>query len=303
MSSNTLSNASNNSSSNTPSNYQWPEGARLAMSVVVNVEEGSEYTVKDGDKGMEPVDELQVHLKKPMRNYGNESNYQYGINEGGPRILKLLDKYDIRATWTAAAVSLERAPYLAEAIAKRNDETCSHGYRWIHQFRMDENEERTFIRNAVESIQRTTGKRPLGWLSRYLLTENTRRLLQEEGFLYHMDDYSSDAPFWDDVQGSDKPMVIVPYALDSNDMKMWVAPAYTPEAWLKYAKDTFDVLYEEGAEQPRMMSIGLHLRIIGRPGRIWALEEFLKYVRSKEGVWFATRQDIAEHFQSNVTPK
>ncbi|WP_076420024.1 polysaccharide deacetylase family protein [Colwellia sp. UCD-KL20] len=281
-------------------NYQWPKGARLAMSVVVNVEEGSEYTVKDGDKGMEPVDELSVHLKKTMRNYGNESNYQYGINEGGPRIIKLLDKYDIRATWTAAALSLERAPYLAQAIARRNDETCSHGYRWIHQFRMDETEERTFIRNAVESIKKTTGKRPLGWLSRYLLTENTRRLLQEEGFLYHMDDYSADAPFWDEVQGSDKPMVIVPYALDSNDMKMWVAPSYTPEAWLKYAKDTFDVLYAEGEEQPRMMSIGLHLRIIGRPGRIWALEEFLKYVSSKDGVWFATRQDIAEHFQTHV---
>jgi len=292
---------SNNNSKSSSKNYQWPKGARLAMSVVVNVEEGSEYTVKDGDKGMEPVDELHVHLKKPMRNYGNESNYQYGINEGGPRIIKLLDKYDIRATWTAAALCLERAPYLAEAIARRNDETCSHGYRWIHQFRMKEDEERRFIRDAVESIKHTTGKRPVGWLSRYLLTENTRRLLQEEGFLYHMDDYSADAPFWDHVKGSDQPMVIVPYALDSNDMKMWVAPSYTPEAWLKYAKDTFDVLYEEGAEQPRMMSIGLHLRIIGRPGRIWALEAFLNYVRSKEGVWFATRQDIAEHFQSNVS--
>jgi len=281
-------------------NYQWPDGARLAMSVVVNVEEGSEYTVKDGDKGMEPVDELHVHLKKPMRNYGNESNYQYGINEGGPRIIKLLDKYDIRATWTAAAVSLERAPYLAEAIARRGDEACSHGHRWIHQFRMDETQERQFIRDAVTSIEATTGKRPQGWLSRYLLTENTRRLLQEEGFLYHMDDYSADAPFWDSVNGSDEPMVIVPYALDSNDMKMWVAPSYTPEAWLKYAKDTFDVLYEEGAEQPRMMSIGLHLRIIGRPGRIWALEEFFNYINSKPGVWFATREDIARHFEKNV---
>lgn len=284
-------------------NYQWPNNARLAMSVVVNVEEGSEYTVKDGDKGMEPVDELHVHLKKPMRNYGNESNYQYGINEGGPRIIKLLDKYNIRATWTAAAVSLERAPYLAEAIARRGDETCSHGHRWIHQFRMDEDQERKFIKDAVISIEKMTGKRPLGWLSRYLLTENTRRLLQEEGFLYHMDDYSADAPFWDDVNGSDEPMVIVPYALDSNDMKMWVAPSYTPEAWLKYAKDTFDVLYEEGAEQPRMMSIGLHLRIIGRPGRIWALEEFLKYISSKQDVWFATREDIANQFKNNVAPQ
>ncbi|SEK81774.1 Polysaccharide deacetylase [Colwellia chukchiensis] len=270
------------------------------MSVVVNVEEGSEYTVKDGDKGMEPVDELMVHLKKPMRNYGNESNYQYGIKEGGARIIKLLDDSNIRATWAAAAVSLERAPYLAEAIARRGDETCSHGYRWIHQFRMSEDEERQFIRDAVTSIEKTTGNRPLGWLSRYLLTENTRRLLQEEGFLYHMDDYSADAPFWDTVSGSDEPMVIVPYALDSNDMKMWVSPSYTPEAWLKYAKDTFDVLYEEGAEQPRMMSIGLHLRIIGRPGRIWALKEFFEYVKRKPDVWFATRQDIAEHFQKHI---
>ena len=284
-------------------NYSWPNNARLAMSVVVNVEEGSEYTVKDGDKGMEPVDELHVHLKKPIRNYGNESNYQYGINEGGPRIIKLLDKYDIRATWTAAAVSLERAPYLAEAIKRRGDEACSHGHRWIHQFRMDEEQERQFIRDAVTSIESTTGKRPMGWLSRYLLTENTRRLLQEEGFLYHMDDYSADAPFWDAVDRSDEPMVIVPYALDSNDMKMWVAPSYTPEDWLSYAKHTFDVLYEEGAEQPRMMSIGLHLRIIGRPGRIWAFEEFLRYISSKEGVWFATREDIANHFKDNVSPQ
>ncbi|QBY04582.1 allantoinase [Thalassotalea sp. HSM 43] len=286
------------------SNYQWPNGARLALSIVVNVEEGSEYNVKDGDKGMEPVDELQVHLKKPMRNYGNESNYQYGINEGGPRIIKLLDKYDVRATWTAAAVSLERAPYLAEAIRRRGDEACSHGHRWIHQFRMDEAQERKFIRDAADSIEKTTGKRPQGWLSRYLLTEHTRRLLQQEGYLYHMDDYSADAPFWDSVNGSDEPMVIVPYALDSNDMKMWVAPSYTPEAWLKYAKDSFDVLYQEGADTPRMMSLGLHLRIIGRPGRIWALEEFFKYVSSKTDVWYATREDIARHFiEHSVKPE
>lgn len=280
--------------------YPWPDNKRLAMSLVVNVEEGSEYSIKEGDKGMEPVDELQVHLKKPMRNYGNESNYQYGINEGAPRIIKLLDKYKVPATWTAAALSLERAPFIAEAIKRRGDETCSHGYRWVFQFRMGEAEERQFIRDAVSSIKKTTGKRPQGWLSRYLLTENTRRLLQEEGFLYHMDDYSADAPFWDAVEGSDEPMVIVPYALDSNDMKMWVAPSLTPEDWLKYAKDTFDVLYEEGADQPRMMSLGLHLRIIGRPGRIGALEEFLRYVTSKNDVWFTTREAIAEHFARHV---
>ena len=117
-----------------------------------------------------------------------------------------------------------------------------------------------------------------------------------------MDDYSADAPFWDAVPDSAEPMVIVPYALDSNDMKMWVAPSYTPEAWLKYAKDTFDTLYEEGGSQPRIMSLGLHLRIIGRPGRIWALEEFFRYVASKSDVWYATREEIARHFQAHVAP-
>lgn len=281
--------------------YQWPQNRRLAMSIVVNVEEGSEYSIKEGDKGMEPVDELQVYLKKPIRNYGNESNYRYGLIEGAPRIINLLDEYDIPVTWTAAALCLERAGHIADAIKRRQDETCSHGYRWVFQFRMDEQEERQFIRDAVSSIEKTTGKRPLGWLSRYLLTDNTRRLLQEEGFLYHMDDYSSDAPFWDAVEGSNEPMVIVPYALDSNDMKMWVAPSLTPDDWLKYAKDTFDVLYVEGESQVRMMSLGLHLRIIGRPGRIKVLREFLDYAKSHEGVWFATREQIAKHFADNVS--
>jgi peptidoglycan/xylan/chitin deacetylase (PgdA/CDA1 family) len=280
--------------------WNWPNGARIALSVVVNVEEGSEYTVADGDPMTEPVDELAVTLKKPIRNYGNESNYQYGIKEGGPRIIGLLNKYGITATWTAAALALERAPYLAEAIRAGGHEACSHGWRWVHQYRMQEDDERAFIRKAADSIERSTGQRPVGWLSRYLHTEHTRRLLQEEGFLYHMDDYSADTPFWDSVPGSTKPMIIVPYALDSNDMKMWIAPALTPDQWLQYAIDTFDTLYEEGghAGPPRMMSIGLHLRIIGRPGRIGALEKFFAHVKSKSDVWITTRRAIAEHFQS-----
>lgn len=275
---------------------EWPSGARLALSIVVNVEEGSESTIVDGDRGPEPVDELGVTLRKPIRMHGNESNYAYGIYEGWPRIHRLLKRYGIRATFTAAAVSLERAPEIAQAIREDGHEACSHGWRWMHQFGMDEDRERDFIRRAADSIEKTTGQRPRGWLSRYLHTENTRRLLQEEGFLYHMDDYSADAPFWSQVSQSDRPMVIVPYALDSNDMKFWTSPSLTPEAWLQYACRTFDVLYEEGAEQTRMMSLGLHLRIIGRPGRIWALEEFLRYVTAKDDVWITTRADIAETF-------
>lgn len=281
-------------------NYQWPDKARLALSVVVNVEELSEYNVGQGDKITEPVDELSVSLRKPIRNYGNESNYRYGVKEGHARVADLLDKYDVTSTYTAAALSLERAPEIADYLRGSRHEVCSHGYRWIHQFRLDEAEERQFIRDAVASIEKTTGQRPVGWLSRYLHTADTRRLLQEEGFGYHMDDYSADAPFWGEVEGSDKPMVIVPYQLDTNDMKMWLAPSYLPSHWLDYAIDTFDRLYAEGERQPRIMSLGLHLRIIGRPGRIGAFEKFLQYVQQKSGVWYATRRQIAEHFAAEV---
>lgn len=280
--------------------YNWPNNARIALSLVVNVEEGSEYNVGEGDKITEPVDELAVTLSKPIRNYGNESNYRYGINEGHARIAGLLDKYDVTATYTAAALALERAPAIAAYLNGSRHETCSHGWRWIHQFRLDEAAEREFIRKAADSIEKTTGTRPVGWLSRYLHTAHTRRLLQEEGFLYSMDDYSADAPFWTQVDGSEKPMVVVPYQLDTNDMKMWIAPSYLPGDWLDYAIDSFDTLYAEGESQPRMMSLGLHLRIVGRPGRIGAFEKFLKYVSTRQGVWYATRRQIAEHFAQQV---
>ena len=278
----------------------WPGRARLAMSFVVNVEEQSEYSVAAGDKAPEPVDELGVTLKRPVRNYGNESNYLYGIKAGAPRVLALLQEHGIAATFTAAAVSLERAPELARTIAAQGHEVCAHGHRWIHQFQMDEAAERRFIADAVASIERTTGSRPFGWLSRYLLTPNTRRLLIEAGFSYHMDDYSDDQPFWDASAG--KPIVVLPYALDSNDMKFWSAPALTPRQWLDYAIDTFDVLYREGAAAPRMMSLGVHLRIIGRPGRIGALEGFIRHVRRHPDVWIATRLAIAKTFAAQVPP-
>ena len=272
----------------------WPNGARLALSLVVNVEEGSELSVAEGDRGPEPVDELGVTLKKALRNYGNESNYQYGLKAGAPRIMKLLEERDLKTTFTAAALSLERAPDLTRRIVAGGHEVCAHGWRWVHQFHMDEAAERDFIRKAVTSIERTTGERPHGWLSRYLLTDNTRRLLVEEGFSYHMDDYSDDQPFWDAV--GDKPIVIMPYAIDSNDMKMWVAPGFMPADWCENARDTFDWLYREGAAAPRMMSLGVHLRIIGRPGRIGYFEKFLDHVMAHDDVWIATRLEIARHW-------
>ena len=279
-------------------NWRWPNEAKLALSLVVNVEEGAEQNLADGDRGPEPVDELGVMLKKPVRNYGNETNYAYGINEGAPRVLNLLQKYGMAATFTAAAVALERAPQVAQRVAADGHEVCAHGHRWAFQLGMDEARERQFIRDATVSIERSIGRRPVGWLSRYLHTGETRRLLVEEGYEYHMDDFSRDEPFMD--RSHARPIVVLPYALDTNDMKMWNAPALMPRDWLQYLKDSFDCLYAESAARPRMMSVGVHLRIIGRPGRIGAFEEFLRYAASVRGVWITRRSDIAAHYRSAI---
>ena len=278
--------------------YRWPGGARLALSLVVNVEEGAEANILDGDRGPDPVDELGIALKKPVRNFGNETNYAYGINEGAARVLALLARYGMTATFTAAALALERAPELAAGLSAAGHEVCAHGYKWAAQLGLDEVAERELIRKAAASIERSTGMRPVGWLSRYLHTESTRRLLAEEGFLYHMDDFSRDEPFWD--RAVEPPIVVLPYALDSNDMKIWQAPAITPGAWLQYAIDSFDWLYAEGTARVRMMSLGVHLRIIGRPGRIGAYDRFLAHVTRHRDVWVASRRDIAAHFAREV---
>ena len=271
--------------------HSWPDGAQIALSIVVNVEEGAERSVADGDSSPEPVDELGIALKGDLRNFSNESNYRYGIQRGAPRVLDMLRLYEVPATFTCAALSLERAPQLALRIVDEGHEICAHGWRWTFQHRMSEEDERVFIQKARDSILNTSGRRPDGWLSRYLTSPNTSRLLAEAGFSYHMDDYSDDKPFWQSQSGS--PILVLPYAVDTNDMKLWTSPAYTPSQWLQYAVDTFDWLYEEGQTQPRMMSLGLHLRVIGRPGRIGALKKFLEYVKSHRAVWFARRIDIA----------
>jgi peptidoglycan/xylan/chitin deacetylase (PgdA/CDA1 family) len=286
-----------------PKPYAWPNGARLALSIVVNIEEGAEANIMDGDKYPEPVDEMGIALKRTIRNYGNESNYRYGLTRGGPRVMRLLEQHQLPVTFTACALALERAPELAAEIRRQaRHEVTSHGYRWAHQFHMNEEQERGYIRQAVESLERTTGQRPQGWLSRYLLTDNTRRLLAEEGFLYHMDDYGDDEPSWDCSHG--RPIVVMPYQVDNNDMKMWAEPSYTPDQWLKYALDNLQWSLKEGEHEVNMMSLGLHLRIIGRPGRIWALEKFLSHVQDLNGqgagIWVATRAQIARHFAQHV---
>lgn len=282
----------------------WPGGRTLAVSLVVNVEEGAEMSVAEGDKRPEPVDELGVAVRAPIRNFVNESNYRYGVRAGAPRVFGLLKEHQVPATVTAAAQSLEKAPELARTIVDAGHEVAAHGWRWVHQFGYDEARERAFIRRATRSIEATCGARPAGWLSRYLHTPNTRRLLVEEGYTYHMDDLSDDVPHWEAVamaDGSVRPLVVVPYALDTNDMKFWTDPALSPADWLDYARASFDwLLAESRREGARMLSVGLHLRIIGRPGRIWALEALLAHIGKADGVWVATRKAIAERFMSRI---
>jgi len=263
------------------------------VSLVVNVEEGAEMSIARGDATMEPVDELGMFAREPLRNLPNESNYQYGLNQGAPRIAKLLRDRRMQSTWTCAAEALELAPDVAALIAAGDHEVCAHGHRWIVQLKMDETSEREFIVKARDSIERTTGRRPAGWLSRYYTTPNTRRLLVESGYTYHMDDFSDDVPFWD--HGHGRPILVIPYALDTNDMKMWNHPSYTPDQWSKYACDTLDWLLKESEAlaQPRIMSLGVHLRIIGRPGRIGAFERFLDRVAAARGACVLTRRQIA----------
>ena len=287
-----------------PKGFSWPGGKPLALSIVVNVEEGAERRVDEGDKGPEPVDELGVVMKAPIRMHGNESNYRYGINRGAPRVIRLLDAAKMPVTWTVCGQALEKAPWLGKAIAERGDEPCNHGHNWAFTAFMKEDEERAFIARSTASVEATCGRRPSGWLSRYLHSDLTRRMLVEQGYRYHMDDYSDDFPFWDRVDmgdGTFRPMVILPYAVDSNDMKFWLAPAFTPQMWFEYARETFNWLLEESKrEGARMMSLGLHLRIIGRPGRIDALRKFLDHVLAHDDVWVATREQIADHFAANV---
>lgn len=289
-----------------PKGFTWPGGKNLALSVVVNVEEGAERRIDEGDKRPEPVDELGAVPGKPIRVHGNETNYQYGINRGAPRVIQILDKAGVNATWTVCGLALEKAPWLAKAIMERGDEPCNHGYKWAFTAFMDEAAERDFIAKGTASIEKTCGRKPAGWLSRYLHTDITRRLILEQGYSYHMDDYSDDFPYWAKVpmaDGSEKPMVVLPYAIDSNDMKFWLSPSFTPDMWLDYARRSFDWLYEESQrEGARMMSLGLHLRIIGRPGRIKAFADFLDHVKAHPDVWIATREQIAAHFAKEVSP-
>ncbi|MED5408169.1 MAG: allantoinase PuuE [Pseudomonadota bacterium] len=275
----------------------WPGGARLALQFVLNYEEGGENCVLHGDSASEAfLSEIVGAQAWPgQRHMSMESTYEYGSRVGVWRLLDLFERKSIPITLFGVAMALERNPQVAEAVMKAGHEICSHGYRWIDYRDVPDEIEREHLHKAIEIIQRLTGERPLGWYTGRT-SENTRRLVVEEGgFLYDADDYNDDLPFWTQVQGTDH--LVVPYTLDANDMRFATPQGFNSgEQFLGYLRDAFDTLYEEGARTPRMMSVGLHCRLAGRPGRIRAVEKFIDHALGHEGVWFCRRIDIARHW-------
>lgn len=282
-----------------PPQADWPGGARLAVQFVLNYEEGGENCVLHGDHASEAfLSELPGALPWPgERHPSMESVYEYGSRVGAWRLLKLFAKHDLPLTVFAVGMAVERHPDLIREMAALGHEICSHGYRWIDYRRVDEATERDHIARAIAAIERATGARPLGWYTGRT-SVNTRRLVAEAGgFLYDADDYSDDLPYWTEVAG--RPHLIVPYTLDVNDMRFATSQGFNSgDQFLTYLKDSFDTLYAESTETPRMMSVGLHCRLAGRPGRIAALERFIEHARSHEGTWFCRRIDIARHWRA-----
>ncbi len=288
-----------------PPQPRWPGGARLALQIVMNYEEGSEYAIGDGDESSETylTEVPGATLGPGKRDLIVESVYEYGSRAGFWRLMRLFEEREIPITVFGAALALERNPAAAAAIRAAGHEVCSHGWRWIGFQNMSEDEERAQMQRAVESIERTIGTRPYGWYCRYAPSVNTRRLVVEEGgFLYDSDAYNDDLPYWTKVGNKDH--LVIPYTLDNNDMKFSVAPGFTSgEDFYAYLKDAFDVLVDEGRTSPKMMSVGLHTRLVGRPGRFAALERFLDYVDEHDDVWICRRVDIARHWIANHPPE
>ena len=285
--------------SQTPS-FRWPSNSKLAISLAINFEEGAEASVEEGADHPEAFGEAIYQMKGKIRDLGNESVYEYGSRVGFWRLVDMLDKFGVKATFFACAVALEKNPLAAREITKRGHEVCSHGYRWDEHFYMTKDDERNSIRKALASLERTTGERPRGWYCRYAPSIYTRELLSEEGLTYDSDAYNDDIPYYVKVNGKDR--LVVPYALDTNDFQFWLNRYASGQDFYQYLKDSLDYLYEESEKSSKMMSVGLHLRIVGRPGRSAALSKFLSYAKSLSGVWFARRIDIAEWWLNNMPP-
>jgi len=279
---------------NRPPTGRWPNGARLAVSIVVNYEEGSERSRAMGDPDQETMTEWGNYPMPPeIRNLAMESMYEYGARVGIWRLMDIFADAQVKPTFYACAVAFEQNPAVAKAAVAAGYEICSHGYRWEEVFRLTEEEEREHIRLAVASFQKTCGKRPVGWYCRYGPSVRTRRLVVEEGgFLYDCDAYNDDVPYFVEVSG--KRHLVVPYTPDINDFCFWNSPGFVQaDDFFRYLKESFEVLYAESAKGPRIMSIGLHPRIIGRAGRVRGLRSFIEHAKQLPDVWFATREEIA----------
>ncbi|MFJ3459664.1 allantoinase PuuE [Scandinavium goeteborgense] len=279
-----------------PPHAQWPGGARIAVQFVLNFEEGGENHVLHGDSGSEQfLSDIIGAPSFPDKHMSMDSLYEYGSRAGFWRIHQEFQKRGLPLTVFGVAMALARNPAIVDAIKAADYDVVSHGWRWIHYQNLDIQTERQHMQQAVEILEALFDKKPLGWYTGRD-SPNTRQLVAEQGdFLYDSDYYGDDLPFWTTVDS--KPHLIVPYTLDANDMRFATAQGFnTAEQFYTYLKDSFDVLYEEGETSPKMMSIGMHCRLLGRPGRFRALQRFLDYVQSHDDVWICRRQDIAEHW-------
>ncbi len=276
---------------------RWPNGARIAVNFVLNVEEGSEPSVQDGEGFTENnLTEAAARAQIPRgRDLAAEGMFEYGSRAGFWRILRAFEERRLPLTFFACALALERNQPIAEAIRDSGMDICSHGWRWVKHYEMDEAEERSQIARAVASFKATTGVTPEGWYCRYGPSVNTRRLVAEHGgFLYDSDYYGDELPHWVTVQGN--PHLVVPYTMTTNDARHFGA-ATTADDWFHFCRDHFDVLHAEGAAgRPAMMSVGLHSRITGQPARAAGLHRLLDHMAAKEGVWITRRIDIARHW-------
>ncbi|CAI0939190.1 allantoinase PuuE [Serratia quinivorans] len=284
-----------------PPHAGWPGQARIAVQFVLNYEEGAENNVLHGDAGSEQfLSDIIGAASYPERHMSMDSLYEYGSRAGFWRIHNEFQRRGLPLTVFGVAMALARNPLVVEAIKNADYDVVSHGWRWIHYQHMDEATERQHMQQAITVLRDLFGKAPLGWYTGRD-SPNTRRLVVEQGgLLYDSDYYGDDLPFWTEVQcanGEKKPHLIVPYTLEANDMRFASPQGFnTGEQFFTYLKDSFDVLYAEGAESPKMLSIGMHCRLLGRPGKFRALQRFLDYIEQHDRVWVCRRQDIAEHW-------
>ena len=279
----------------------WPNNARIAVQIVLNYEEGAENCVLNGDKNSE-IFLSEIIGAKPIkgRHINMESLYEYGSRAGFWRLHKLFQEKKIPITVFGVGMALEKNPEICKAIKDADYEVASHGWRWIDYQNIKKSEEKKHMNLAIQTHKRIFGERPNGWYTGRC-SPNTRDLIMEDGgFLYDSDSYSDDLPYWETK--SKKKQLIIPYTLDNNDMRFATNQGFnTGDHFFTYLKDSFDALYEEGKTSPKMMSIGLHCRIIGKPGRIQSLKKFLDYVLKHEDVWLCKRIDLAKHWIKNYS--